>query len=257
MSDEEPFQDITYKSSDGVGEAIIDRPEARNALRPRTLSDLQTALSTAEDDPEVTALVLRSSKDQVFSAGADLKFVRTNLDDPVALEEFFSDLNDLFLAMEKSSLGVVGCVSGSALAGGLEVVLACDIVVASPEAEFGDQHINVNLMAAGGGSQRLPRLLGPRRTKELVLTGKTITAETALDWGLINEVAEDPVEAGASVAERIARHHPRVVGHSKALLTTGRDVPLEAGLELERMTAMAHIQSDLVRETLEQFTSDQ
>lgn len=255
MNDGKSFQDIQYESSNGVGELVVDRPEARNALRARTLRELRSALSTAEDEPDVTALIFRSTNDRVFCAGADLKFVRENLDDAVALEGFFSDLNDLFLEMGDSSLGIVGVVSGSALAGGLEVVLACDVVVASPDAEFGDQHINVNLMAAGGGSQRLPRILGPRRAKELVLTGKTITAETALDWGLVNDVDDDPVEAGRSVAERIASHHPRVVGHSKALLETGQDVPLEAGLELERKTAMAHIQSDLVRETLEEFAS--
>lgn len=260
MTESQSFEDVRYETAGAVAEVTLDRPEKRNAIRPRTIEELDAARSLAEADDEVGALVVRSGSPGVFSAGADLSHMMSIIDDSAACEAFFEDLNGLYNSFEESSLGVVAGVTGTAMAGGLELVLACDLAVASADAEFGDQHINVNLMAAGGGSQRLPMLVGPRRAKELVLTGKTVPASTARDWGLVNEVVEDDGsgettrEAARSLAEDVARHHPRVVRRSKDLIRTGMDVPLAAGLEYERMTSLAHMQSEEAQAALERFS---
>ncbi len=141
---------------------------------------------------------------------------------------------------------VVAGVHGLALAGGLELTLVCDLVVADEEARLGDQHANFALVAGGGGSQRLPRLIGARRAKELMLLGGWLSARQALDWGLINRVAPaGTVEAATrALAAELAEKSGAASRTVKLLVDRGLDLELREGLELEKQTVAAHMRTE-------------
>lgn len=247
------LRDVEYAVRDGTAELIVDRPQVYNCVRHETLRDLETARTRAESDDDVGAILLRSRGTDAFSTGADLDVLAEYLQDPAAVERWLADWHRSVLGFARSELPVVGSVTGRALAGGLELVLACDVVIAHPEATFGDQHLNVDLVAGGGGTQLLPRIVGRRRAKYLVLTGETIDAGTARRWGLVNEVAEDPLAAAQELAGRITEHHPAALARAKRLIDEGLDAPLEAGLELERAVARDHLASDVAEAGIERF----
>jgi enoyl-CoA hydratase/carnithine racemase len=150
---------------------------------------------------------------------------------------------------------VVAAVNGLALAGGLELVLVADLVVADEEARLGDQHANFGLVAGGGGSQRLPRAIGPRRAKELMLLGGWLTARQALEWGLVNRVAaagQLPAVVG-EIASALARLSGSAARTAKALVNRSGDVDLASGLDLEIALVAQHMRSADAREGLAAF----
>lgn len=249
------YEDIRYEQSGTVAEFVLDRPDKRNALRKRTLIALHSAYDRAREN-DVTAIVVRSGVSGMFSAGADLDLLERYRDDPPAFVEFLEEIHAVYDTFEQGPMPVIACVDGPALAGGLELVLACDLAVASTTAEFGDQHINVNLFGGGGGTQRLPRIVGPRRAKQLVLTGDRISAERAQEWGLVNYVSETPLEAARDLGEKLGSHHPAVLAKSKELLAVGSEEPLDVGLALEREKSVVHHQTDAAREGLAEFLGE-
>lgn len=252
-ADERTLHDFEYTVTDGIAELVLDRPEVFNCFRHETILDLETARKRAEADEDVRGILLRSAGDDAFCTGADLTVIEEYVEDPAKVERWLTDWHRAFMDLERGELPVVGCVTGMALAGGLELVLACDVVVAGSEASFGDQHINFDLVAGGNGTQMLPRIVGRRRAKYLILTGDTIDAETAREWGLVNEVAADPEEAAWELARRITEHHPDAIRRSKDLIDRGLDTSLDGGLALEREVVMNHLTSDVARDGLERF----
>jgi enoyl-CoA hydratase len=158
-------------------------------------------------------------------------------------------------ALDDASVSVVASVDGQALAGGFEMVAACDLVVAGTEAAFGDQHVNVNLIPGGGNTQRLPRLIGRRRAKELMFTGDTIDSTTAQEWGLVNRVADGPASltVGRELAGQIASKRAEAIQRMKELTNEGVEIPLGQALSLERDAAALHIASDAARDGLDRF----
>jgi len=247
------LHDFEYSVENGVAELVLDRPDVFNAFRHETIRDLETARKRAEEDDEVRGILLRSSGTDAFCTGADLNVIDEYTDDEEKLESWLTDWHRSFMDLERGELPVVGCVTGQALAGGLELVMACDVVVAGRNATFGDQHINFDLVAGGSGTQMLPRLVGRRRAKYLILTGDTIDAETAEEWGLVNEVSDEPIQAARDLAARITEHHPDAIRRSKDLVQRGLDVPLDDGLALERQTVLSHLQSDVAKDGIERF----
>jgi enoyl-CoA hydratase len=150
---------------------------------------------------------------------------------------------------------VVAGVHGLALAGGLELTLVCDLVVADEEARLGDQHVNFALVAGGGGSQRLPRLIGARRAKELMLLGGWIDARQALAWGLVNRVAPAGTvgEATLALARELAAKSTAANRTAKLLVDRGLDVDLRTGLELEKRVVAEHMRSEDAQAGLRAF----
>jgi len=253
------FEDIAYEVRQATAEIVLDRPDCLNAIRPQTLSELNSAIDQAETDPEVVAGLIRSGSDQFFSSGGDLNVVGELIGDQSGYESFLESWHETFNKLNNSDIPIVGYVTGPALAGGLELVLVCDVAVASADAEFGDQHINLNLLPSGGGSQRLPHLVGLRRAKELILTGKTISAKTAEDWGLVNHVIEkddteaDPLETARSFVKTISQHDPDALCRSKELINRSVDLDLEDGIELELQAVLRHQHSDAAKTGLAEF----
>ena len=161
---------VTYSAKDGIGRVVLNRPAQLNAISPSLLEDLDTVCAGVEADPTVRAVTLTAAG-RAFCAGADLKAVREISPDPEKWARFMRLWHRVFNRIEALPVPVVAGVQGLALAGGLELTLVADLVVAEEGARLGDQHANFGLVAGGGGSQRLPRLIGARRAKEMMLLG--------------------------------------------------------------------------------------
>jgi enoyl-CoA hydratase len=245
---------LTYATGDGVARIVLNRPGQLNAISPELLADLDRACEAIEGDPEVRAATLTAAG-RAFCAGADLRAVQATVGDPERGAAFMRLWHRVFDRIEALPVPVVAGVHGLALAGGLELVLVADLVVMDETARLGDQHANFGLIAGGGGSQRLPRLIGARRAKELMLLGGWVDAAQALHWGLVNRVA--PAGQVAAAAEALARE---LAGKSaaasrtaKRLVDQGLDLTLAEGLELERHLAAEHMRGADAAEGLRAF----
>jgi enoyl-CoA hydratase/carnithine racemase len=163
--------------------------------------------------------------------------------EPARWRQFMDLWHRVFDRIERLPVPVIAAVHGLALAGGLELTLVCDLVVADEEARFGDQHANFALVAGGGGSQRLPRLIGARRAKELMLLGGWVDARQALAWGLVTRVAPTGTVADAALqlARELADKSRAASRTVKTLVDRGLDVDLRTGLELEKRLVAEHM----------------
>jgi enoyl-CoA hydratase/carnithine racemase len=252
------YTDIAYSTDGNVAEIVIERAEKGNTLRPETIDEIDSALGEAEDAEDIGALVIRSAGDRFFSTGADLNSVLPLIEqgDSDGVSEFNAEWHAAYRRIEESELPIIAGVSGQALAGGFELTLVCDQVVATPEAKFGDHHVKYNLIGGGGSTQRLPRIVGPRRAKELLLSDKTISADKAHNWGLVNRVIDEDEsldDALIEYARDIAKHHPLALARQKHLANQSMETTLEAGLELEQAMANVHLMSSAVQEGLQEF----
>jgi enoyl-CoA hydratase len=205
---------VRVEVSDGVASVVLNRPEQRNAINPEMVTALRATFDRIEADPDVRVTVL-SGAGPVFCAGMDLKsFTKGEADAILNGPHRFAG----FVARERRK-PVIAAVHGAALAGGFEIMLACDLVVATQEAVFGLPEVKLGLIAGGGGAirlaQRIPRVLA----NELLLTGKTYPASEMLRWGLINQVvaAQDLVETALALAREIAQNAPQSITESLAL----------------------------------------
>src|SRR3990167_8708090 len=245
---------VTYAVDGGIARMVLNRPEQLNAISPPLLEDLDAACAAVEGDAGVRVVTLTGAG-RVFCAGADLRAVQALVGDPERWSGFLRLWHGVFNRIEALPVPVVAGVHGLALAGGLELTLVADLVVLDADARLGDQHANFGLVAGGGGSQRLPRLIGARRAKELMLLGHWLSAREALAWGLINRV----VPTG-QVREKLNDLAAQLAGLSgsdrksvKMLANRGLDLPLAEGLELEIRGVAQHMSSADAREGLSAF----
>jgi enoyl-CoA hydratase/carnithine racemase len=214
-----------------VGVCRLNRPEARNALSPDLMMELADLVSGFDEDPEVCCVVIAGS-DEVFAAGADIKA----MSERSFQEALYNPAASFWKRLAAVKTPLLAAVSGWALGGGCELALACDLIVASETAEFGQPEITLGIIPGGGGTQRLARVLGKQRTMELVLTGRRISAEEALGFGLVNAVVPKHLwmEEAMELAQRIARRPPIASRLAKQAVLGADETALSAGLELER-----------------------
>ena len=229
----------------GVAHVVLDRPAQLNAISPELLRDLDAVCATIEADADVRAVALTGAG-RAFCAGADLRAVEDVAPDPARWDEFMGLWHRVFDRIERLPPPVVAGVHGLALAGGLEFTLVCDLVVADEGAHLGDQHANFALVAGGGGSQRLPRMIGARRAKELMLLGGWLDAHQAHAWGLVNRVvpAGTVETATLALAHELAEKSGAATRTVKLLVDRGLDVDLRTGLALERRKVAEHMRTD-------------
>jgi len=248
------FRAITYATGGGIARITLNRPAQLNAISPELLEDLDRACALVEGDASVRAVTLTAAG-RAFCAGADLRAVRELSPDAARWSAFMGLWHRVFDRIEALPVPVIAGVHGLALAGGLELVLVADLVVADEAARLGDQHANFGLVAGGGGSQRLPRLIGARRAKELMLLGGWLTAAEALAWGLVNRVA--PAGTVTAVVEEIAATLAAGSASAnrtvKALVNRAFDAELGEGLALERRLVALHMRSADAAEGLRAF----
>ena len=236
---------VAYRRDGAVAHVTLDRPAQLNAISPELLRDLDEACATIEADAAVRAVALTGAG-RAFCAGADLRVVEELAPDAARWDAFMGLWHRVFDRIARLPPPVVAGVHGLALAGGLELTLVADLVVADEAARFGDQHANVALVAGGGGSQRLPRLIGARRAKELMLLGGWLDAREAHAWGLVNRVVPTgTVEAATlTLARELAGKSGAASRTVKLLVDRGLDVDLGTGLALERRKVAEHLQTD-------------
>jgi enoyl-CoA hydratase/carnithine racemase len=209
----------------------LNRPEARNALSPELMAELAAELERLDPDPEVRCIVIAGSE-KVFAAGADIRA----MSERTFAEALYHPAASFWkrLAMLKTPL--VAAVSGWALGGGCELALACDMIVASETAVFGQPEINLGIIPGGGGSQRLTRVLGRQLAMELVLTGRRVDAAEARELGFVNRVVEGDawLEAALALAGEVAEQPPLAARLAKQAVVAAEETTLSAGLEEER-----------------------
>jgi enoyl-CoA hydratase len=248
------FQTITYATGGGIARVTLNRPDRLNAISPELLQDLDRACDAVEADAAVRVVTLTAAG-RTFCAGADLRAVRELSPDAQRWGAFMGLWHRVFDRIEALPLPVIAGVHGLALAGGLELVLVADLVVADEGARLGDQHANFGLVAGGGGSQRLPRLIGARRAKELMLLGGWLSAAESLAWGLVNRVV--PAGTVAKGVEEMAGTLAAGSGSAnrtvKTLVNRAFDTDLAEGLELERRLVAQHMRSADAAEGLRAF----
>jgi len=231
FDDEPSFEHIGISVDDGVAVLTIDRPDALNALNGELLLELATAFDRVEGDLGVRALVITGAG-RAFVAGADVSELG-QLDDPFAGRETSLGGQDVMNALAALPFPTIAAINGFALGGGLELALACDLRVAAKEAKLGLPEVGLGLIPGYGGTQRLPRLIGHGRALDLVLTGRHVPADEALQLGLVNRVVDDALDGALALARQTLRNAPIALGLAKEAMARGLDVTLPQGLEIE------------------------
>jgi len=227
----EPEKVGRKSEEDGVEILVLKNPPV-NALSTSVLAGLDQRVAELASDPKVRAVIL-TGDGQYFSAGADLKEMATL--DLTSAPALVRRTHDLFGRLASLPAPVIAAVNGLALGGGLELALACDLRIAGESAKLGAPEVNYGLMPAYGGTQRLPRLVGVPKAKELIFTGAMISAAEALKIGLVNKTvpAGQELRAARDLAHTIAQKAPKAVRASKTAIADGVSRPLADGLELE------------------------
>ncbi|MFB6070029.1 MAG: 3-hydroxyacyl-CoA dehydrogenase/enoyl-CoA hydratase family protein [Halanaeroarchaeum sp.] len=222
------YQTIAYDlDDDGLLSVTLDRPERLNALNDAMMDAVVDLLESVDTDA-VRAVVFEGAGDRAFSAGADISgFGDIN---PAK----YAEPTEVFTAVDEFPRPTLAAIDGYCLGGGLELALACDMRVATPDSSFGFPEIDLGLIPGGGGTQRAMRLLGEGRAKELVFRGTHVDAETAADWGLINRVAEESLDDVVDdYLDDLVNGPPIALRRAKRVMNEGADEDLDAGLEME------------------------
>jgi enoyl-CoA hydratase len=224
---------VTTERRDAVALVTIDNPPM-NALSSALLEELEAEIEALDADDGVRAIVLRGAGERAFVAGADIKEFPT-LRESAAEGGSARGIQRVGHRMDASDTPFVAAIHGFCLGGGLELALCCDVRICADDAKVGQPEIKLGLIPGGGGTQRLPRLVGHGRAMLLNLTGEFVDAETAYAWGIVEKVvpADELESAALEVAGQIAAQSPHAVSVLRELARTTRDLPLEEGLRRE------------------------
>ena len=227
------YQNILFEVRDRVAVLTFNRPKALNAMNPETLDELGQAIAKVAADDSIRVLVLTGAGDKAFVAGADItEFPKMN---PLQARLFAESAQNLFFAFEEMPKPVIACVNGFALGGGCELAMSCDFIYASEKARFGQPEVNLGLMPGWGGTQRLARLVGRAKAKELCMTAEMIDAQQAKDLGLVAKVfpAEQLMEETMKVAASLASKSAGVLRSVKRVIDYGSQTDLRTACALE------------------------
>jgi enoyl-CoA hydratase len=234
---------LLVESLDGIATVTINRPEKRNALNAVVRREVIEVLDELRDDKNARVIVLTGAGDRAFIAGADIsEFAeRTAIEQRVAMTG-----RRLFEEIAAFPKPTIAMINGFALGGGCEVALACDLRIATRSAKLGQPEIRLGILPGGGGTQRLPRLVGPGRAMRLVLTGELIDATEAERIGLVDWVVDDGTlhDRTMEIASTIAGYSPIALELAKTAIRTAMETPLSAGLAHERELFVAAFASD-------------
>jgi 3-hydroxypropionyl-coenzyme A dehydratase len=256
---------IQVEPQEDVAIIRINRPEALNAMNTDVISDLSRAIDIVGVDDGIKVVIITGVGDRSFCAGADISYMVDI--DPMTAERYASSAQSVLNKIEKLEKPVIAAVNGFALGGGCELAMVCDLRIASSNAKLGQPEVTIGIPPGWGGTQRLMRIVGPAKAKELVFTGKMITADEALQIGLVNKIvslnSEDELSAEipagendkekekvraksiakqlnmklmaecVSMAKEIAKNSSNAVKVSKMLINRGMDTDLDTGLRLE------------------------
>ena len=226
---------VRYEVSERIATVTLNRPEALNSLDPKSLAELNDAFQRANADSDVRVVILTGAGEKAFCTGSDLKKTMPPKESFAELTFGRSKWLYPFAGMEIDK-PMLCAVNGYALAGGMELALACDIRIASTKAQFGQSEVCIGSIPAAGGTQRLPRMIGMSDAMLMMLTGNRIDAEEALRIGLVSRLVA-PVElmsVAREIASKIAENAPLAVRAVKRLVRDGLDMPLMAAIQSEQ-----------------------
>ncbi len=230
------YETLLKDTREGLCTVKINRPKALNAINRQVLNELIQIVHEINADDDTKAVIITGEGEKAFIAGADI----ASMKEMSALDaKNFCDLGHHAMAMiENCKKPVIAAVQGFCLGGGLELALSCDFIYASKNAKLGLPEVSLGLFPGFGGSQRLPRLIGRNQAKELIYTGKMVSAEEARALGIVNKVCEPSslMSDAEEVAREIMKKGPVAVELAKRVINNGTDLDLQSGLALERAT---------------------
>lgn len=249
---------VDVDGAPALGLVTLNRPEEMNPLDWSTVGELGRALDDLASDRAVRAIAITGAG-RAFSAGGDMKKYRTLQRSAEDFPQFLADIHEVFGRIPQYPKPVVALVNGTAVAGGTELVLFCDFAFMAESARIGDAHLPYGQMGGGGVLTMLPRLVGPARARELVVTGRLLRAEEALSWGLVSRVVPDGelMSAATELARDVVKKSPLALANAKRTLNAAlfEGTGIEAGLRLEReVTARYCLTSEDGPEGLEAFS---
>ena len=242
---------VEKKLEDKIGIITLNRPEVRNAINQAMREELAQALSSLEQDTEVRAIILTGGP-KVFAAGADI----AAMVEKTALEQFYRlSVVELTFQMEKIAKPIIAAIAGFALGGGCELAMACDMRIAAKSAKMGQAEINIGIIPGGGGTVRLTRLVGIGKAKELVMTGKVISADEACRINLVNAVVEDEklMEEALNMACLMTRHSPVALGLAKYSVQNAANADLRTAAAIENACFSMAFSSEDQKEGMRAF----
>ena len=229
------FENILYEKKDGILYLTLNRPEVRNALSPGMWRDISAAVKEARLDDDIRVVIVTGAGDKALASGADIR----ELHDRYYMEQMLGTATTALKDLEDLYKPVICAINGYALGGGCELAQACDIRIATRRSKFGQPEINLGIIPGAGGTQRLVRLVGVGKAKELIYTGRIITAEEAQSIGLVNIVTDDSREALMAEAEKLARQMmakaPKALMLAKIAINYGTETDINTGLMIERL----------------------
>lgn len=249
------YETIKVEREENVLWIILNRPHRLNTFNEVLVEELGDMLNTAENDPSVKCVVITGDGDRAFSAGADVSMFQKAT--PVQAEEFSRGGQKTFGKIEEMSKPVIAAINGYALGGGLELALTCDLRIAAEHAELGSTEINLGLIPGWGGTQRLVRIVGLAKAKEMLMLGNRLKADEALRIGLVHKVVhfeklKDEVRA---IAKKLAEGPPIAMKYAKHAANFGAQVPLEVGLRLEAALMALAFSTEDIKEGVEALFS--
>ena len=244
---------VQLRSEDHVAFVTLNRPEALNAISGEVANELGGAFLQAAAQPDVWVVVLEAAGEKAFCVGADLK-ERNRLDDAGWLRNRML-MRGLFDSLRALPQPTIASVFGHALGGGFELVLSCDLVVAADDAVFGVPEVRVGIVPGGGGTQLLARRIGVARAKELIFTGRRVSAAEAHGLGVVTRVVErGQLQATTmAMALEICRSSPIAIQQAKRAIDAGLGLPLEHGIELEDLAWRRAVASEDRKEGITAF----
>ncbi|UWU79402.1 enoyl-CoA hydratase-related protein [Bradyrhizobium huanghuaihaiense] len=228
-----PLANVLYETRGAIACVTVNRPKVLNALNVATWQDLSTAFEDAKSDPTVRGVILTGAGDKAFIAGADIGgLAQATAIDAERSSRFGQQVLDL---IENLGKPVIAAINGFALGGGCETAMACTIRIAVEHAKFGQPEVKLGLLPGGGGTQRLPRLIGKGRALQLILSGGIISAQEAYRIGLVNEIvpASDLIPRAEAILSEIAANAPLAVKFALEATNKGMDTSQSEGLALE------------------------
>ena len=245
------YQSIITEIKEKVGVITLYRPKAMNALNGELMTELMDALTTFDADEEIGAIVI-TGNERIFAAGADI----SQMAEMSAVEMFKDSFVELFDGIRDIKKPIIAAVSGYALGGGCELAMSCDMIIASEKAKFGQPEINLGVIPGAGGTQRLTRAVGKAIAMEMVLNNRTLSAQEALDFGLINRVypVEEYLDKTLKLASRISKRAPLALRQGKAAVNKSYELSLTEGLEFERQAFYFLFATEDQKEGMAAFT---
>lgn len=228
------YRNILLERDGQVVLITLNRPEVRNALDPQTWAELRAAIRECRLDRDVRVVIITGAGGKAFASGADIRSLR----DRETLEVLKGEAQETLSDIENLDKPVIAAIDGFALGGGCELAMACDIRIATARSKLGQPEVGLGIIPGAGGTQRLPRLVGMGKAKELIFTGDIISAHEAREIGLVNKVVdrpEDLLPAAKEMAKKIMAKGPVAVSLAKMAINVGANIDINSGLLFEKL----------------------